>query len=159
MAPIQTSQIDDHFFKAKALSQLPEEGRLGILLEPKVRIEVPTFENEKLEMQKAGILQKPKEIYLEHCSEYSKKYMIKHNHEIDRYTFKKSDIQQGLLSQQLLNKFKELVGEDAETVADDQFSQYFQTLRIMIFTDFVVHNGMTYLIVKTWQKVILTDTK
>ena len=76
--------------------------------------------------------------------------MIKHNHEIDRYTFKKSDIQQGLLSQQLLNKFKELVGEDPETVADDQFSQYFQTLRIMIFTDFVVHNGMTYLIVKTW---------
>ena len=44
-----------------------KKSKFNILKEPSVKIEIPSLEKENQELDEKGILQKPKEIYLDYC--------------------------------------------------------------------------------------------
>ena len=138
-----------------SLSKVTEPGRLGILVEPKVKIQIPNLQDEKRQFRNKGIMQKPKSMYLDYCNKYAEQHLNKHKHLISDYVFKKEDVENESFSRDVIRWIKTLStdGEDPMSLSNEEFASLFQTKTIKLFIDYIIHDSEAYLIVKSWQKV------
>lgn len=125
----------------------------NILSEPDNCTKIPSLQNEYYKY--VNLIQKPVQIYLDHCRAYAEQNLDKENSlNIKDYKFGRKDFANHVLSSKIIEAYG-LNDDDygPAPIGNKELSGLLTTTNIKVYTDIVFVNGFQHLVVKTWQKI------